>query len=119
LSEDLTVERIAENQSTFRVANEQIEAAAEHMGLLSPVPFICECAETQCTEVVRLTLDEYEDVRVNPRLFFTAPGHQQIAVAAGAGVVIAATDGHVLVEKVGLAGEIAADEAAKLGQPDE
>jgi len=119
MDEDLTVERIAENQSIFRVANEAIEAAAESMGLLKRVPFICECADEGCTDLVRLTLDEYEDVRVNPRLFVTAPGHQQIAVSAGAGVVIASTDDHVLVEKVGAAGEIASEEAAKLGQPNE
>jgi hypothetical protein len=39
----LTAERVAENQSRFREANEQIELAAERAPLLVPVPFLCEC----------------------------------------------------------------------------
>src|SRR3954468_14706361 len=39
------------------------------------IPFICECAEERCSELVRLTLEEYEQVRANPRWFINAPGH--------------------------------------------
>jgi hypothetical protein len=39
----LTAERVAENQSRFREANEQIELAAERVPLLVTVPFLCEC----------------------------------------------------------------------------
>jgi hypothetical protein len=108
-TEDLTQERIAINQSRFREANERIELAADKMGLVGPVPFICECAQVDCVEIVRLSIEGYEEVRHDPRLFFTAPGHQQIAVDAGAGVVVGDGDGYMLVEKVGVAGEVAED----------
>src|SRR5215218_1903250 len=107
--EDLTPERIGINQSRFREANERIELAADNMGLSGLTPFICECAAEACMELVLLTLEAYEDVRLNPRLFFCAPGHQAIAVENGAGVVVGEGDGYVLVEKVGIAGEIAAE----------
>jgi hypothetical protein len=42
------------------------------------------------------------------RSFFTLPGHQDVAVESGVGVVLAELDGrYVTVEKIGLAGEIA------------
>ena len=103
----LSDERIALNQSTFRRANEKIELAADKVQLIGPVPFICECADRTCTEIVRLSLDEYESVRDNPRVFFNAPGHEILAVSAGAAQVRARHDNYVVVEKTGLAGQIA------------
>jgi hypothetical protein len=111
----LTQERIAENQSRFREANERIESAADGMALVGPVPFICECADVTCTEIVRLSIEGYEEVRYDPRLFFCAPGHQAIAVTARAGAVVGEGPGYVLVEKIGVAGKIAAEEYAALG----
>lgn len=108
-TEDLTQERIAINQSRFREANERIELAADKMQLFGPVPFICECADETCVEIVRLSIEGYEEIRDNPRRFFTAPGHQQIAVDADAAVVIGRREGYVLVEKIGVAGQIAED----------
>jgi hypothetical protein len=42
--DDLTARRIAENEATFRHANEQIEDAAVDHRVRRP-PFICECAD--------------------------------------------------------------------------
>jgi hypothetical protein len=105
----LTHTRIAENQSAFRRANERIEATADAMGLLV-VPFVCECPDGHCEEIVRLTMDEYESVRVNPRCFFTVPGHEARSVAAGASVVVESFRDYVLVDKVGIAGIVASAE---------
>jgi hypothetical protein len=114
---ELTHERIAENQSTFREANEQIEAAADNMALRGPVPFICECPDRSCMEIVRLTLHAYEEIRQHPRRFFTAPGHEALSVDVGAGVVVERHDGQpVIVEKIDLAGEIAERTYDKLGE---
>jgi hypothetical protein len=106
----VTQERIARNQSTFREANERIEATADQMALLGRVPFICECADPSCTEIVRLSLLEYEDVRQFPTRFFNARGHEAISVQAGAGVVVGRLADSVLVDKVGVAGAVAAEE---------
>lgn len=105
---ELTKERIAINQSRFREANERIELAADRMGIMGPIPFICECADPECVEIVRQSLEAYEEIRHDERLFFCAPGHERIAVEEGAGVVTGRGDGYVLVEKIGIAGEIAA-----------
>jgi hypothetical protein len=103
---ELTDERIARNQSTFRDANEQIEQAAEEYGLRGPTPFICECAESTCSEILHLSVDEYEAVRAAPRQFVVAPGHH---AAAGASVrVISEHEGFTIAEKIGRAGEVAA-----------
>jgi hypothetical protein len=104
---DLTKERIAENQASFREANEKIEATAYRVELPGRVPFICECFDAVCMEIIRLRLDEYEGVREHPRRFFTAPGHSAAAVAAGAAVIAEEHDGYTLVDKIGVAGEIA------------
>jgi hypothetical protein len=39
---ELTQERIAENQATFRDANERIESTADQMNLAGRVPFTCD-----------------------------------------------------------------------------
>jgi len=104
---ELTVERIAVNQATFRAANEKIEATADSMALAGPVPFICECADLDCTAIVSLTLTAYEEVRQHPQRFFCAPGHQTIALDAGAGRLVAAFPSYVVVDKIGVAGEVA------------
>ena len=104
---ELTQERIAENQATFREANERIESTADQMNLAGPVPFICECSDPTCMEIVRLDIDEYEDVRQYPRRFFTVPGHAEAAVQAGAAIVAKRLPGYTLVDKINIAGEIA------------
>ena len=99
-------ERIARNDSTFRDANEKIAKAASEYELVEKVPFICECATESCTEIVRLSLAEYEGVRSVPMRFFVAPGHQ-----ASEGVVSLQEDrgGYVVLEKEGRAGEVATE----------
>jgi hypothetical protein len=100
----LVEERIALNNATFRNANERIGAAAGIYDVDMPVPFICECADRDCSEIVRLDLDDYEEIRADSRHFLNAPGHH--VAAQGAAVVVAERDGYVIVEKVGRAGDI-------------
>lgn len=102
--ERLIEERIALNNATFRNANERISAAAGVYDVDMPVPFICECADGSCSEIVRLELDEYEEIRADSRHFLNAPGHH--AAAQGAAVVVEERDGYVIVEKVGHAGDV-------------
>jgi hypothetical protein len=107
MDDDLTKVRIAENQSRFREANERIELAAENMGILGAIPFICECPRRECSEIASLSLDEYEEIRQHPRRFFTVPGHQDRAVETGAGSEVARNARYATVDKVGIAGEVA------------
>jgi hypothetical protein len=101
----LMEERIARNNATFRDANERISAAAGSYAVDMPVPFICECSDPGCSAIVRLDLEQYEEIRADPRHFLSMPGHQ--AASQGAAVVVAERDGYTIVEKIGHAGEIA------------
>lgn len=99
-------ERVARNQATFRKANEDIERAAQKYDIDAElVPFICECAAETCTEVLQLTLPEYEAVRKEPRRFVNARGHH--VHAQGLGVVVFESERYEVVEKQELAGAIA------------
>jgi hypothetical protein len=112
-ADDLTLQRIAQNQATFRRANESIDSVAGKVGVEEEVPFICECADVTCFELVRLTLGEYQEIRRHSRRFFNAPGHQRTSQAAGADVVIEGGARYVIVEKVGMAGAVADGEATE------
>jgi glutamine synthetase len=105
--EPTTAERIGRNDAVFREANEGIAEAAEEYRPDGRIPFICECAEPTCTEIVRLTLEEYQQVRSDPRTFLNAIGHQ--VAARGWGKVVAEEPGYVVVRKIGRAGEVAAE----------
>lgn len=100
-----TQERLARNEATFREANERIEHQADANELTErPVPFICECADTSCVTIVRLTLDDYRRVRGHSRRFLVAPGHELGMSETGS---VEHRDEFVVVEKQGHAGEVA------------
>jgi hypothetical protein len=101
--------RVAENQVTFRRANEEIEEVAADLGeslTVRLIPFLCECADPRCTQVIRLSRSEYEAVRASPRRFAVSPGHE---VTLEDEQVIARCDRFSTVEKVGEAGRVAAE----------
>ena len=107
--DDATAEKLAQNNSTFRVANDWIEGAAIDHDLDpgEPMPFICECSDGRCTQIVRLTLEEYAHVRSNGRWFAHAIGHEE--TVDGAVVVAERHRRFVVVEKINRAGEVAED----------
>ncbi len=98
----VTAERIARNDAVFRAANEGIRDAALRYDVRERVPFVCECAEERCTEILRVSLDEYERVRAHPTRFLHAPGHEEPHTR-----VVAEEDGYVVVEKLGAAADVA------------
>jgi hypothetical protein len=102
-------ERVARNDATFRDANEQISDVAESMQLKDDglLPFICECADMSCTEIIRVTASEYEAVRQSPVLFMYARGHERNGL--GWSRVVGEFDRYTVVEKVGQAAEVAAE----------
>ena len=65
-------------------------------------PFICECEDEQCRELVQLAQAEYEDVRASPTRFVLAPGHPM-----STGRVVERNDRFWVGEKQGFAAEIA------------
>jgi hypothetical protein len=73
-----SVAQAAKNESTFRSVNERIEEKADELELGDGrTPFICECEDERCTDVLLLQRAEYEEVRAHPRRFVVSPGHQE------------------------------------------
>ena len=102
-------ERKAMNEGTFRDANEALEQGARKI-LDSPdggslVPFLCECSRLECTEVVLLTLEEYEQVRAKGERGLARVGHEDGSIER----VVARNDRFVMTEKFGRAGDIHAE----------
>ena len=102
-------EEIGEAQVAIRNANETIEASADRLAILGRIPFVCECANRDCTEIVQLSFDQYEAIRQHPTRFFNISGHERSSVEEGAERIVAVADELTVVEKIGVAGEVAAE----------
>ena len=105
-------ERVGHNESVLREINERIESGRWRGE--EPGAFRCECASLRCTELVELTLAEYEEIRSHSRWFLLSPGHE----LEGQERVIRRADGHIVVEKIGDAGKQAAAEDPRHGASD-
>ena len=100
---------IGKAQVSYRVENEAIEASADRLALLGQIPFVCECPDRDCAEIVRLSFDEYEAIRQYPRRFFNVSGHETASVEAGAERIVAVAGALTVVEMVGVSGDVADD----------
>jgi hypothetical protein len=95
---DRTNDRIQHNNRVFREANEGIHrAAARYDHELERIPFLCECPEEDCVEILRLSEEEYAEIRANPQHYMTAVGHETAEQPVGQ--VVARNNGYVIVEK--------------------
>lgn len=97
-------QRVARNEAIFREVNEGIRRGRWPGEEDSISSFRCECASLGCTEMLPLTLREYERIREHPRRFIVAPGHERLDVE----VVVETRPTYLVVQKVGEAGETAA-----------
>jgi hypothetical protein len=89
-------ERIGLNEAVFREVNERIEGLAETFQIQSqPLDLICECGDASCVDRIRMTRQEYEQVRADPRLFAVYPGHDD----AGVDEVVERREGYDVVIK--------------------
>jgi hypothetical protein len=95
-------ERAARNEVLFREANEKISSKGEELDFPGKMPFLCECEDPGCTEVLRLEREEYEQARGSGRRFLLAPGHETRGEKP-----IETNDRFTIVEKTGVAGDIA------------
>ena len=98
-------ERLGANEAVFRKINEGIERGQWPGEEDAPVGFRCECARLGCTDLLELTVREYEHVREDPRRFMVLPGHERLE----AEVVIERRPGYLVVQKIDQAGETAMD----------
>ena len=97
-------ERIAQNEALFREVNERIKRAtvSEPSEMLT---LLCECGNVDCTQVVELPLEGYEEVRRRGERFFVVAGHEDLTREH----VVEQAGGVVVVEKLGESGDVARD----------
>jgi hypothetical protein len=70
--------RREQNQTRFREANERLHDAVEDQAHeVQPVPFLCECADSDCLGTVNVLLGEWEAVASQPNHFLIEAGHQR------------------------------------------
>jgi hypothetical protein len=99
--------RLARNEHLFREVNERIRELEETFGERPGASFVCECSLVDCTSRLELDLDEYRAVREHPRRFIVVEDH----VDPDYERIVSANDRFTVVEKLGLAGEVAEEEA--------
>jgi hypothetical protein len=99
-------ERLAKNETSFRVLNENILALASQLSPGGRYEFICECSTSGCFERLSLTVDEYERVRRDGTHFLLTEGHEDIEIEQ----VVQTFETHIVVEKDGVAGVVASDD---------
>lgn len=94
-----------ETMLRFRRANTLIAAMARRVGVREDVGFICECADESCLATVRLSLDEFSDVREQELHFLVMPNHDDRC--GGAVRALRSSASYQLVEATGTAAAIA------------
>jgi len=97
-------ERAARNESAFREANEDLEDKRRELALDGLTPFLCECDDPHCTELIRLSLGEYEHVRSRANRFVVVGGHEPVSRT------VEQHDRYTVVEKTGAARRIAEED---------
>jgi hypothetical protein len=102
---DPGIRRAVRIEATFREANEGIKRAAGEHAIVGRIPFICECADAGCTQVVQLTMEEYEQVREQPNWFLIVPGHEDEA-PGGTVRVAQRHEEYCVIEKTGEAARL-------------
>jgi hypothetical protein len=101
-------QRLGRNEALFREVNERINGLAVEFSTTlfsDEYEYVCECSDPKCIERVTVTLSEYEEIRADGKRFVLAPGHVRRDIEH----VVRQADDHVVVEKHGAAGEVAAE----------
>jgi hypothetical protein len=110
LPEEIRARRVGLNQSVFREVNERVvDLVSKRFD--QEFEFLCECAHLDCSMYLKVRLEDYERVRTNGRRFFVAYGHEVPSFER----VVETGPGWQVVEKVGIAGQTAADENPRAG----
>ena len=97
MADEAREERLTANQTAVCAENDRMQRLAVsfrfHPG--QGVPFRCECADPGCSEIVMLSLEDYDRLRAHPNWFLIVAGHEDTVE------VVEEEDGHAIVEKVG------------------
>jgi hypothetical protein len=89
----------AHNQALLREVNERIVQVAHDA---AHPEFLGECADTNCVEMIELSIAEYESIRSSPVRFPVKLGHDYPEFER----VVGENEHYIVVEKFGEAAEI-------------
>jgi len=92
--------RIAENEQRFRVFNDAVREVGKQ--LQAAPRFSCECGDEGCTLPVEISVEDYQRLRRDDRLFVVLPAHQRPDVER----VVEHRDAYLIVQKTGEGAEI-------------
>jgi len=96
----------AQNEVAFREANEDINAIIDGHGAdLPATPVVCECGDRECRRLINVPTSTYREVRKSPRKFFYDVVHE--GQTDDGTDTIETHDSFLVIEKTGVAGEIA------------
>ena len=96
--------RAAHNESLFRSVNERLEELNEAFASVTRTFTIaCECADAKCVTMLEIAPTDYKAVRADPHQFIVLHGH----VLPEIEVIARESKDYVVVEKTGLAAEVA------------
>ena len=98
---DEQARRVAWNEILVREVNEHLDAGGGRPA--EAFEILCECADTDCMEHVRVTTESYERARAQPTDFLLKPGHDTPEFE----IVIESHEDFVVVRKSGEAAVLA------------
>ena len=100
--------RLAENEALAREVNERVgEVAASWYAEGEPLEFVCECSREDCTDRIRLRMDEYLEVRSRPVWFALIPDHLAPEIERS----VKTLGNALVVEKIGVGQQVAEETA--------
>jgi hypothetical protein len=96
--------RAVRNQALFRAVNEKLRALNEALATATETFAIaCECADSNCIEILNIGPSEYLGIRSEPRHFAVRPGH----VYPDLEKIVREAASYVVVEKIATGAEVA------------
>jgi hypothetical protein len=98
---DQREKRMAQNEALFREINERVQSTADELEIEDAREFFCECANADCSFLLKLTRSQYENVRADPTQFVVLPLHFTPEVET----MVGEYEGYWLVRKTGEAGD--------------
>ena len=103
--DDLQIRRFAINEARFRDINEYVTDSIERR-VPDPVQnlkVVCECALTDCREMIEISTEEYRHARSDARWFIVCPDH----VYPDAEATVERFDDYWIVQKIGVGADVA------------
>lgn len=97
--------RRGHNEALFRNVNERLERLNETFATVTDLyEIVCECGNSECSELIRLEPATYARIRDDASLFIVVPGHEELTLES---VVEQHGDYEIIRKKPGLPEEIA------------